>query len=61
MALDESARAEILNLIRSELGKLGRESGLDIRQVGIPIAASLIAPGGKVPRASYDKCCNGCD
>jgi hypothetical protein len=60
MALDESARTEILNLIRNELAKLGREGGLDIRQVGVPIDTSLI--GGLSRRAaSYDKCCNGCD
>lgn len=67
MALDDNDRKEIVQLIRTELGKVlaeaaktGGAGGLDIRQVGTPVGVGQAVPNRGRMLAS-DNCCNGCD
>jgi hypothetical protein len=69
MALDETDRAEIRALLKAEITKFlaeaGRQPGIDVRYVGIPIDITQLgrAPG-RIPgiyTASGSDCCNGCD
>ncbi|HEU5320878.1 MAG TPA: hypothetical protein VFX28_08745 [Methylomirabilota bacterium] len=68
MALDDKDRAEIMELLKSEIGKLlaaGPTPGVAVRFVGIPIDISSLGRfPGRFPgvyTSSGDVCCNGCD